>query len=102
MAWQLILQFRDRSIEDVDEVARFEDALHEVLEVAEALDGHAIEPAARNVFVVTEDPAATFARLLPFLARAGLDASVGAAFRREGADVLTPLWPPGRDAFSLT
>ncbi len=102
MAWQLILQFRDRAIEDVDEVAQFEDALHEMLEGAEALDGHAIGPAARNVFVVTEDPAVTFARLLPFLARARLDAGMSAAFRREGEDALTPLWPPGRDAFSLT
>lgn len=103
MAWQLVLQFRDRSIEDADEVAELEDALHEMLEGTEALDGHAIGAGARNVFVVTDDPAVTFARLLPFLTRARLDASVGAAFRRDGEDAFTPLWPPGRsDAFSLS
>lgn len=103
MASQLILQFRDRSIEDRDEVAQLEDALCEMLEGAEALDGSSITSAARNIFVVSEDPSATFARLLPFLAGAGLDTSVGAAIRREGEDTLTNLWPPDRhEPFSLS
>jgi hypothetical protein len=90
---RLVLQFRGRTIEDADEVAEVEDALFELLVDGEALDGHDVASAARNVYVLTDDPAATFRRFEPFLARAGLAEGLVAAFRAPAGDAYTILWP---------
>jgi hypothetical protein len=99
---RLVLQFRGRAIEDADEVAEVEDALFEMLVDGEALDGHDVAAAARNVYVLTDDPAATFRRFEPFLARAGLADTLVAAFRASAGDAYTILWPTANTApFSL-
>ena len=92
-ASRLVLQFRGRAIEDADEVAEVEDALFEMLADGEALDGHDICAAARNVYVLTDDPAAAFRRFEPFLVRAGLGDGLVVAFRSPTADAYTVLWP---------
>ncbi len=101
-ASRLVLQFRGRAIEDADEVAEVEDALFEMLADGEALDGHDIFVAARNVYVLTDDPAGAFRRFEPFLARAGLADGLVAAYRPHAADAYTILWPHAPAApFSL-
>jgi hypothetical protein len=90
---RLVLQFRGRAIEDADEVAELEDALFEMLADGEALDGHDISAAARNVYVLTDDPTGAFRRFEPFLARAGLADGLVAAYRPPAADAYTILWP---------
>ncbi len=66
------------------------------------LAGHEIGSDARNIFVVTGDPGATLARLLPFLERAHLAAALTAATRPLNDDCYTIVWPPGqRGQFSL-
>ena len=80
-----------------------EDALFEMLNDREELEGHAIGSGARNIFIVTDDPDATFRRLTPFLERAGLLTSLIAAARSPSEERYRVLWPHGRpDAFSLT
>ena len=60
-------------METEDEVVEIEDALFEApASRGETWDGHDIRAAARNIFVVTPDAHATFARIVPFLSRAGL------------------------------
>jgi hypothetical protein len=99
---RLVLQFRGRTIEDADEIAELEDALFEMLVDGEALAGHDVSAAARNVYVLTDDPTATFRRFEPFLARAGLTDGLVAAFRAPASDAYTILWPPAPTApFSL-
>ena len=101
-ASRLVLQFRGRAIEDADEIAEVEDALFEMLTDGEALDGHDISALARNVYVLTDDPAAAFRRFEPFLARAGLTDGLVAAVRAPASDAYTILWPPAPTApFSL-
>ena len=100
--FQLVLQFRGAAIEDLDEVLEVEDALSEILDDDEVLAGRAIGSDARNIFIVTGDPAATLARLLPFLERARLDAALTAATRAVTEERYTVVWPPGRRGeFSL-
>ena len=93
---QLVLQFRGTAVEDVDEVTEIEDALFEMLEDGEELDGHDVRAGARSIYVLTPSPEATFRRVLPFLARARLLDAVTAAFRPPGAAAFTILWPADR------
>jgi hypothetical protein len=102
-AFQLVLQFRGASIEDLDELLGVEDALFEMLEEGEELAGHDVGAGARNIFIDTDDPDATFRRLKPFLERAGLLDALTVAARPVGEERYRTLWPPGQRAgFSLT
>jgi hypothetical protein len=52
--------------------------------------------------VLTDDPAATFRRFEPFLARAGLADGLVAAFRAPASHAYTIFWPDAPTApFSL-
>lgn len=102
-SFQLVLQFRGVSIEDVDEVLAVEEALFEMLDDREELAGHAVGSGARNIFIATDDPDATFRRLTPFLERAGLLASLIAAACSPSEERYRILWPHDRrDSFSLS
>ena len=99
---QLVLQFRGAAVEDVDEVLEIEDALFEMLEDGEELDGHDVRAGARNIYILTATPEATFRRIEPFLARARLLDALTAAYRPPSADTFTTLWPAvGREPFTL-
>jgi hypothetical protein len=101
-SFQLVLQFRGASIQDVDEVLEVEDALIEMLGDREELAGHDIGERVRNIFIATDDPDATFRRLMPFLERAHLLEHLVAAARPVHAERYRVLWPPDRsDRFSL-
>ncbi len=102
-SFRLVLQFRGRAVEDVDEIVEIEDALFEMLAAGEELDGHDIGASARNIYIATTDPAATFRRLTPFLARAQLLTEVIAAARGPEVHEFVVLWPQDHAcAFSPT
>ena len=102
-AFQLVLQFRGPAIEDPDELLEIEAALFELLEQREELAGHAVGTSARNIFIVTDDPDATFRRLTPFLERARLLVSLIVAARAMNEERYRILWPPDHHGgFSLT
>ena len=97
-AFALTLEFRGRSVENLDEVLEVEDALYELLADGEEMDGHEIAPHARRIFVVTADAAATFRRLRTFLRNANLlDEMTASAAPLAGGDPVT-LWPSGTAA----
>jgi hypothetical protein len=102
-AYHLVLQFRGTSIEALDELLEVEDALFEMMEDREELAGHDIGADARNIFIATDDPDATFRRLTSFLERARLLDALIVAARPESGERYRILWPPDRpDGFSLT
>jgi hypothetical protein len=102
-SFRLILQFRGRAVEDVDQIAEIEDALFEMLTAGEELDGHEIGASARNIYIATSDPEATFRRLTPFLAGAQLLDEVIAAARGPDVHGYAVLWPSDHTrAFSPT
>lgn len=101
--FDLVLQFRGRSVEDLDELLEVEDALFEMLAVGEDLDGHEIGADARNIHIATADAEATFRRLQPFLSDARLLDGVIAAARPMESGSYIVLWPHAHPApFSLT
>jgi hypothetical protein len=102
-AFELILQFRGRRVETEEEVAEIEDVLVELLADGEALHGHEIGAAARNISIVTDDAHATFRRLEPFLARAQLTGELTAATAPLATQRYTLVWPRnGGTPFSRT
>ena len=101
-AFQLVLQFRGTSIEDLDELLEIEAALFEILEHPEEVAGHDIGDGARNILIVTDDPDATFRHLTPFLQRAHLLVSLVVAARAANEGRYRVLWPADHQGeFSL-
>ena len=97
--YELVLSFRGPRVETEDEIAEIEDALFELLEQDETWDGHEMRATAGEVCVRTPDAQATFARLAPFLARAGLIDHVTVAARPLAAGSFVTLWPRQGDPF---
>jgi len=89
----LTLEFRGRSVEDLDEVLEVEDALYEMLADGEEMDGHEIAAEARRIFLVTGNADATFRRLQPFLRNAMLLPEMTATARPLAGGAAVPLWP---------
>jgi hypothetical protein len=94
--FELILSFRGPRVETEDEVVEIEDALFELLGEGERWEGHEIDAAARTIHIATDDAQATFARLSPFLERAGLIEHVIAVARTAAGAHETMLWPSPR------
>jgi hypothetical protein len=80
-------------VETEDEIVEIEDALVELLECGEAWDGHAMHASSRDVSILTPDARDTFARVEPFLVRAGLIDHVTASARPLADDRFVILWP---------
>lgn len=92
-AAELVLRFHGRRVEDVDEVREVEDALLEMLADGEDVDGHAFAADAREIRIATADARATFARIEPFLARAGLLDQMVAVARAQCGEHESVVWP---------
>ena len=93
MLYQLVLQFRSDSLEDLDAIVELEDSLIEQLGQAAEVDGHDIGFGEINVFLYTSNPADTFASIQPILARASLLSGATVAYRRTDATEWTVVWP---------
>ena len=91
--FELVLSFRGPRVETEDEIVEIEDALVELLERGEAWDGHAMRASSRDVSILTPDARDTFARVEPFLVRAGLIDHVTASARPLAGDRFVVLWP---------
>jgi hypothetical protein len=94
MKHQLALQFPGGSGADYDAIVGLEDVLVTVLGEAAEVDGHYAARDNTNIFILTEDPAATFAKLKPLLERREQLDWVTAAYRPVEADRYTVIWPP--------
>lgn len=101
-AYELVLQFRGRAVETEDEVVAIEDVLIELLADDETLDGHEVGAHARNISLATSEPRATFARIVPFLAKAALIEHTIAAFRSLPGHTYIVVWPVNGGAFTRT
>jgi len=94
MKYQLALQFPGRSVADYDTMVALENALIAALGEAAEVDGHDVGSDAMNLFIFTDDPAATFEQVKPLLERQEQLEWVTAAYREVSADRYTVIWPP--------
>jgi hypothetical protein len=92
---ELVLEFAAPRVETGDELAEIEDALAEMLGDGEGPASREPGAGEREIRILTRDPAATFARVAPFLVRAELIDHVVARSHSPSAPAV-PLWPPPR------
>jgi hypothetical protein len=95
MRYQLVLQFRGDSLEDLDATVALEHELIEQLGESADVDGHDVGSGETNIFIFTSDPAATFSRARPVLERRQQLKSVTAAYRDAEGERYTVIWPEG-------
>lgn len=93
MNHQLVLQFKESDLLDLDALVRLEDQLQEVLAPIADVDGHDLGSSEANIFIFTSDPVATFEKAKPVLSAAMLLDEVSAAYRDANSDVFTVFWP---------
>lgn len=95
MRYQLVLQFRGESLEDLDATVALEDELTEELGDLADVDGHDVGSGETNIFVFTDDPVATFRQARPVLERRRQLHSVTAAYRDIEGKQFIVIWPEG-------
>jgi len=93
--YQLVLQFRGDSLEDLDATAALEDELTQQLGDSAEVDGHDVGSGETNIFIITSDPLATFHRTRPVLERSQRLQTVTAAYRELEGEHYTVIWPEG-------
>jgi hypothetical protein len=93
MRYQLVLQFRDRSLDDLDAIVALEDSLIEQLAADAEVDGHDIGSGETNIFIFTSDPSGTFSAIQPVLDHAGLLHEATVAYRPVDGNAYTIVWP---------
>lgn len=93
MNYQLVIKFWRASLDDESFLTTIEAELKATLGDAVTLDGYDTSPKEINLFVLTADPRHSFRRLKAVLEAKGLLPGMSAAFRVEGGDHFTSLWP---------
>ena len=93
MDYQLVLQFKGKTILDFDALVTLEQNLQRVVEPIAEVDGHDIGSGEINIFVFTADPVVTFERAKMLLSDASLLDKVGSAYRDLQSDKYTVIWP---------
>ncbi len=93
MDYQLVLQFRGDSLEDLDATVALADELIEELGESADVDGHDVGSGETNIFIFTCDPEATFHQARPVLERRQQLQSVTIAYREVEGEQFTVIWP---------
>lgn len=92
--YQLVLQF-SAAVVDYDDLLSIEDELVEALTPPTEVDGHDFGRGQGNIFILTDNPVATFERLLPVLRRLSRDCDATVAYRAVQGEQYTAIWPEG-------
>ena len=95
MKYQLVLQFRGDTLADYDAMIALEDRLIEDLGRSADVDGHDCGSGEVNIFIHTNNPAATFQRVAQTLREIDRLSDVTAAYRDLTGEDYTVLWPEG-------
>ena len=95
MDYLLVLQFRGDSLADFEAMVALEEDLTEQLGDSADVDGHDVGSGETNIFIFTSDPAGTFDRAKPVLARTQRLQAVTAAYRRVDGEHFVVIWPEG-------
>jgi hypothetical protein len=95
MKYQMVLQFRGDSLADHDQMVALEDGLIAALRDTASVDGHDVGSGETNIFILTDDPKATFRQVKLVLERMGRLTDVRAAYRPVDGERYSLIWPEG-------
>jgi len=98
MNYQLVLQFRGESLQGFLAIGDFEGPLEKALDTSEMFDGLDHGAHGANLFVYTDDPAATLRRIRPLLGQSEDLPGFVAAYRTVSTEAFRVLWPEGTAA----
>jgi hypothetical protein len=95
--YQLVLQFPERWLWSFHSLIRLEDQLIRKLGNSADVDGHDCGAGEMNIFIMTNEPVETFRKIRPLLARKLWLRLSAAAYREEGSETYTVIWPEGSE-----
>ena len=101
MKYQLVLQVRNVGPGDLNRLLRWENVLTEHVAKSARVDGHDFGTGEFNVFILTDDPAATFRSIQESAEIQSLTRPTAPAYRQTESDDYTVLWPAGQDQFHV-
>jgi hypothetical protein len=101
MNFQLVIQFQCHTGEEFDEFIVFEDELIAELSESAIVDGHDYGSGEFNIFVLTNNPEATFEHVQILASRLRLGKGMRAAYRAPSEVTYVVLWPPDATSFAI-
>ena len=102
MTTQLVLQFKaDGDLDSFDKLVSFEEALSSMLAQIAEVDGHDFGSGEMNIFILTDDPIATFNLVQQTDESMRPGGEMKAAYRQIDGEDYVCLWPPGLSRFQL-
>ncbi len=102
MKAQLVLQFKTgEDLDSFDRLIQFEEELIALVGKTAEVDGHDSGSGGMNIFIITEDPIATFALVQQTDDSVRPSAEMKAAYRLLDRDDYVCLWPPELSDFDI-
>ena len=102
MKAQLVLQFKTgEDLDSFDRLIRFEEELIALIGKTAEVDGHDSGSGEMNIFILTEDPIATFTLVQQTDESVRPSAGMKAAYRLLDRDDYVCLWPPELSHFNI-
>ncbi|MFA5375780.1 MAG: ABC transporter [Dehalococcoidia bacterium] len=95
MEYQLVIQFPAEKIEDFESLVKFEDSLIKIIGTSAEVDGHDFGSGEANIFIITPNPASTFALIKKKLASNGMLKQCLVAHRELQGEKYSVIWPEG-------
>lgn len=93
MDYQLVIKLWRKSLADEGFLATIEDELKSALGDGVELEGYDIGAKEINLYMLTAEPRVAFRKARDILERQGISNGVSAAFRLNGGEQFTSLWP---------
>lgn len=93
MDYQLVIKFWRKSLADESFLATIESDLKNALGDSVELEGHDVGPKEINLFMLTAEPRIAFRKARDILEQRGITNGVSAAFRLNGGEQFTSIWP---------
>ena len=102
MRAQLVLQFKTgEDLDSFDRLIRFEEELIAIVGKTAKVDGHDFGSGEMNIFILTEDPVATFTLVQQTDESLRPTEEMKAAYRLFDRDDYVCLWPHGLSHFNI-
>ena len=101
MQYQLVIQFKADSLDDFDNLMRFEEELGRRIGDSAEVDGHDFGSGELNIFVLTDHPEPTFQCVQEVSASLNPRQSMAVAYRKLTEQDFSILWPPNLKDFRI-
>ena len=101
MKYQLVLQFSANSMADFDRLVSLETKFMETLDDTAVVDGHDFGSGKFNLFVLTNEPTATFTEAHRIILDEAIPNELRSAYREASGEDYVILWPSTIMEFSV-